>query len=566
MMKKITALLTALALVLSLNVYAKSEISIERIDFSPVDKSLTVSGTCTEVKNKCQVLEQITDESGAITAAAQSETTDGRFYIEKYLLSDNLKVGEYTINISITGGENITCENAFYYGGSSNAIQILNLIDKSTSVEEIDALINEHHKTLGFADYDIYCKCVSKNLLLKDLIDIDFSADESNYEEKWQNLLDILSKNTLLTYFSDTTSAEDIKMLVENDEYLKAMGMEQSETYKKLSEDGKNAAYAIIAADSSDTLDGVYTMFKEGSLLAFLRNCRYTDVETALRENTDIAEVNYSVYDKLTDEKKNDVMKNTAVYAKSQNNISNICRYFEDEAKKAASSASNSSSGGGTGSGSGGGSGSGNSGGYVYGGGTSSGNNGTISGAGVSFADLDSVPWAYEAITALANKGVLNGVGGGMFAPDDNVTRAQFSKMVYECFEIEAQGNAEFSDVSADSWYYKYVTQLANAGIINGVGNGKFDPDGLITRQDMTVMLVRIIKTMKYAIPKTEQNGVFADDADIADYAKSSMYELFAYGILTGTDGKAMPEDNATRAQAAALIYRTEVARWQNGN
>lgn len=570
MMKKFTALLTAAAVAISLNVYAKSEITVERIDFSPVERSLTVSGSCTEVKDKCQVLEQITDENGAVAAAEQSETRNGRFYIEKYLLPDNLKVGEYAINISIRGGENLSVENAFYYGGTANAIRILNLIDQSTSVGEIDGIINENHKALGFADYNIYSKCTSKKMLLEGLIDMDFSADENNCDVKWQSLLDILSKNTLLAYFSDTTSAEDIEMLIENEEYLKAMGMEQSETYKKLTDEGKKAAYEIIASESNNTLDGVYTTYKKGSLLAFLRNCRYTEVETALRENPDIADVSYSVYNGLSQEQKNEVMRNTAVYAQSNGNIDDICRYFESEAKKESESGSGSGLSGGNSGGSGGGgsSGGGSSSGYAYGGaaGTSVGNTGAISGASVNFTDLDSVPWAYEAITALANKGVLAGVGNGMFAPDDSVTRAQFSKMVCECFGINAEGNAEFNDVSKDSWYYGYVTKLANAGIINGVGNGNFEPDGLITRQDMSVMLVRIINKMNYAIPKTEQTETFSDDADIADYAKSSVYELVAYGILTGTDGKAMPQDNATRAQAAALIYRTEVARWKNGN
>lgn len=569
MMKKFTAVLSAAVIMLSSSVYAQSEINIERIGFSPVERALTVSGTCTEAKDKRQVLEQITDENGVITGAAQSEVKGGRFSIEKYLLPDNLAVGEYTINISLMGGENITDENAFYYGGSEKAMQVLNLIDKSKTVEEINLIINENHKPLGFLDYDIYSKCTSKEHLLEELISIDFSADESNLKAKWQSLLDILSKNTLLTYFSDTTSAEDIKMLVENKEYLEAMGMETGETYESLSESGRNAAYAIIAADSSDTLEGAYAMFKKGCLLAFLRNSRYTEVEKALRDNSDIADIDYTVYNKLSAEKKNAVMKAASIYAQTQSDITAICRFFENEAKK---EAQNDSDGGSGGSGSGGGGSSGGSSGggnssYVYGGqiNPSSGNIGTGNGADVSFSDLETVPWAYEAITALANKGVLSGIGGGLFAPNDNVTRAQFCKMICECFGINAQGNAVFSDVSADSWYYGYVTGLANAGIINGMGDGRFEPESTVTRQDISVMLVRIIDKMGYAIPKYEHTEAFADDGDIAGYAKSSMYDLFSYGILTGTDGKAMPQENATRAQAAALIYRTEVARWQNG-
>lgn len=562
MIKKFTAALCAAAVLFSANAYAQSEINIERIGFSPVARSLTVSGTCSETKDKLWILEQITDENGAVTAAEQSQVTDGRFYFEKYLLPDNLKVGEYTIVVSLMSGENVTAENAFYYGGSVKAAEILNAVNQSTSTDEIDDIINQNYKSLGFSDYDIYVKCTSKKQLLKDLLDMDFAADASNVAEKWQSLLDILSKNTLLTYFSDTTSPEDIKMLVENTEYLDAMGMEQNDTYKKLTDEGKNAAYAIIAADSGDTADDINLMFKKGCLLAFLRNSRYTEVETALRENSDIAEVDYSVYNTLSAEKKNAVMNKTSVYAQTENDIDRICDYFESEARNQAKSGgagSGGSSGGGSGSG-------GSSGGYVYGGGTSTSvsTGETISGTAVSFTDLETVPWAYEAVTALANKGVLSGMGDGTFAPNEYVTRAQFCKMICTCFGIEADGNAEFTDVSKESWYYSYVTNLANAGVINGVGDGRFDPDGLITRQDIAVILARVISKMNYAIPKDNATQIFADDNDIADYAKSSMYELFACGILTGTDGKAMPCENATRAEAATLIYRTEVARWQS--
>lgn len=556
MIKKITALFLAGVLSFSVNVYAQETIEIERVSFSPVERSLTVSGACSGTKNKQQILEQVIDGSDKIMAAAQSTVSDGRFVIEGFLLPDNFPVGEYKINISLAGGANITVDNAFYYGGKTQAMTILNAIDTSTSTTQIDGHINIGHRELGFVDYNIYEKCLSKGRILNDFLDMDLSVNESNLEVKWQSFLEKLSKNTLLTYFSDTTSSAEIKMLVENKEYFNAMGMTETQTYTLLDKDGKNAAYEIMAADSADTLEGSYTIFKKGSLLSYLKRCRYTDVENAFKANTDIISIDYSNYNQLSQSGKNSVLNATKQFIQTSNDLAAIGRRFESEALKVLN---NPTSNPGESSGSGGGGG----GSYNYGGAVNTGNQpSTDNGFNGYFSDLDTVPWAYEAITALANKGVLSGVGDGLFDPNSNVTRGQFCKMICVCFGIKADGNSQFYDVTPDKWCYEYVINLANAGIISGVGDGLFASDSNITRQDIAVILDRMIEKYGYEIPRLTQTETFADESDIADYAKNAMYRLQCYGILTGYEQKALPRAFATRAEAAALIYRTEVARW----
>lgn len=560
MMKKIAAVFGAAMLALSANAYAEETIKVEKISFSPVNSSLTVSGTCTGAKDNLQLLEQISDASGKVVASSQTAVKDGKFSVDGFLLPESLPVGDYTINLSLMGGANITVDNAFYYGGRDEAKDILNQIDQAASTGAIDTILTtgDNNKILGFNDYDIYKKCFSKSRLLAEFVDMDLAVDDTNLTAKWTDFLTRLQKNTLLTYFSDTKSAADIKMLIETDEYFNAMGMTESETYTWLTEEGKKKAYEFIAEDAADTLEGSVTLYKKGCLLAYLKICRYSDIEKAFKANADIITVDYQNYNLLSESNKSSVLNTTMTYIQSSNDISAIVKYFEAQALAYLLKNDGGSTGGGS-----------TGGGYSnYGGanksdyGSGGVQNGAYDGYSGYFADLEEVPWAFEAVTALANRGVVSGKGGASFAPNDNVTRAEFCKMVCICFGLYTEGESSFADVAADSWYHIYVTSLANAGIINGTGDNCFSPDSFITRQDIAVILMRLIDKYGYQIPTLGENTVFADDAQIPEYAKESMYMLNSYGILTGSEGSALPADNATRAQAAVLIYRTEVARW----
>ena len=538
----------------TLTVRAEDTLKIERISFSPVNNSLTVSGSGYGAKNKSQVLEQVLDADGNIIAATQTSVKDSVFVIENFLLPDNLATGEYSINVSMTGGANVTVDNAFYYGGRDEAMRILNNINQRTATSEIDSDIKLGNKILGFLDYDIFDKCISKDKILGEFIDMDLAVDENNLAQKWESFLKKLSQNTLLAWFSDTTDAGQIKMLVENKEYFNAMGMIETDTYKKLSDAVKESAYKIIAADKADTLNDSYTMFKEGCLLAYLKTCRYTEIETAFRENSDILSIDYTNYDRLTPTDKSSVLNATMNYIQTSNDVDKIGEYFESESLKYPKNNGNENNGGDRND---------NGFGYYYGSQQVSYDNTNLNAnvSGIQFTDISSVPWAYEAITALVNKGVIHGMADGVFAPNDNVTRAQFFKMVSLCFNIRSEGESDFDYALEDSWYKEYIINLANAGIIEGVGDGDFAPDSYITRQDIAVILVRLIKKYGYEIPTIEEKTVFSDETEIADYAKEAMYLLNGYGILMGDNNKAMPQNNATRAQAAALIYRTEGAR-----
>ncbi len=176
----------------------------------------------------------------------------------------------------------------------------------------------------------------------------------------------------------------------------------------------------------------------------------------------------------------------------------------------------------------------------------------------VSFSDLGDAAWAKEAVTFLANKAIINGKTASSFAPNDDITRAEFAKIVVKAFGLEdtSASVSSFSDVSASDWYYTAVASAYNKGIIKGYENGTFGVNDKITRQDMAVIIYRAAQVAGKTIEATKAEVAFADSADIATYAAEAVATLQKGGVINGMTATTFaPTATATRAQAAQMIY-----------
>ena len=167
------------------------------------------------------------------------------------------------------------------------------------------------------------------------------------------------------------------------------------------------------------------------------------------------------------------------------------------------------------------------------------------------FTDVPVSHWAYQAIGALKTSGIVNGVTETTFNPDGNVTRAEFTKMVAALFDLKASTEeSKFEDCTADDWFTPYVIAASEAGYVNGVDDTHFNPNDQITRQDVCTILGRALN-----LAETADAG-FSDAAEIADYADQYVKAFVALGIVNGyEDGTFRPEAPATRAEAAKIIY-----------
>ncbi|UKS24123.1 S-layer homology domain-containing protein [Paenibacillus sp. HWE-109] len=174
-----------------------------------------------------------------------------------------------------------------------------------------------------------------------------------------------------------------------------------------------------------------------------------------------------------------------------------------------------------------------------------------------TFEDM-SGHWAKEDLESLAAKMIINGITDRTYLPDLQVTRAQFAAMLVRALGLEvATASQLFTDVAATEWYAPEVATAAKYGLVQGVGENKFNPDRPITREQMVVMIMNAVKLVKGTTSTEVSNYMmpFSDQNQFSDYARSAVAEAAKDGWVHGkTETTFAPQEAATRAEAAVLI------------
>ncbi len=176
--------------------------------------------------------------------------------------------------------------------------------------------------------------------------------------------------------------------------------------------------------------------------------------------------------------------------------------------------------------------------------------------APVEFSDVSEKAWYYEAVEYAVENGLMNGVGGGKFDPEGTMTRAMLVTVLWRYEGEPAEGENSFTDVPNGTWYTEAVAWAAANGIVGGVGNNRFDPNGIITREQMATILFRYAQKRGFDTSKRGDLSVFPDSGKVSSWAKDAMRWAVAEQIINGSDGYLLPQGNATRAQVAALLMR----------
>lgn len=175
------------------------------------------------------------------------------------------------------------------------------------------------------------------------------------------------------------------------------------------------------------------------------------------------------------------------------------------------------------------------------------------------FLDLEGFDWAKESINSLYKQGIINGRGVKTFAPKENVLREEFVKMIVGSFKLSVIGEElKFTDYDKGAWYADFVKCAYHSKIVKGYSDEIFGIGDAITRQDVAVMVVNAAKACDYKFKDSGANIVFVDEDEIADYAKDAVKTLVSAGVISGDEsGKFNPKGNATRAEAAKILYMT---------
>jgi len=178
--------------------------------------------------------------------------------------------------------------------------------------------------------------------------------------------------------------------------------------------------------------------------------------------------------------------------------------------------------------------------------------------AAPKWSDVDENAWYYDAVVTANNNGLMEGKPGGIFAPYENASRAQFITILARLSGAEKDFDNPFTDIKSGEWYSGYVGWAVNAGIVKGVGNNEFGGSRDITRQELMVMTQRYLNYEWLEFGKSNDAvSEFSDKDSIADWATKSVDKMREMGLVKGDENGAFnPTDVATRAEVATIVVR----------
>ncbi|MNH93015.1 Endo-1,4-beta-xylanase A precursor [compost metagenome] len=175
-----------------------------------------------------------------------------------------------------------------------------------------------------------------------------------------------------------------------------------------------------------------------------------------------------------------------------------------------------------------------------------------------SFADLNDYDWARKPVEVMASKGIIHGTTEQTFAPSENITRADFVVLLTRALGLPSSLENQFTDVYPSDYFHEAVGTAYKLGIIEGTGDGRFEPSELITRQDMITMASKALEITRASKPSLQSHQLesYYDFEDVADYAKSGMELMLGFDLIEGSGNKLNPQAFTTRAEAAVFMYR----------
>ncbi len=123
------------------------------------------------------------------------------------------------------------------------------------------------------------------------------------------------------------------------------------------------------------------------------------------------------------------------------------------------------------------------------------------------FTDVPSTHWACKDIQFMVDKGVISGLGDGKFGPNVSARRCELAVMLVKALNLPTTGaEADFNDVPKTHWAYRQIAAAQKAGFIQGFPGGLFKPNEYVTRGQMAVMLAKA-----YSLQKTGKAAGFTD-------------------------------------------------------
>lgn len=167
----------------------------------------------------------------------------------------------------------------------------------------------------------------------------------------------------------------------------------------------------------------------------------------------------------------------------------------------------------------------------------------------VEFTDVPSSHWAHASISEMADKGIMSGVGNNKFAPDTTLTGAQFVTMIVRHFYEDKLG------ASGEKWYSAFMDVAEKEGIL---ADTSITAEGVINRYDMAQLMYNVLKAEGISATPLPDTSKVADWASVPSTYHNAVSVCYNMGMLSGVDSKGTFNGNGkmTRAQAAVVMDR----------
>ena len=179
----------------------------------------------------------------------------------------------------------------------------------------------------------------------------------------------------------------------------------------------------------------------------------------------------------------------------------------------------------------------------------------------IAFSDVPGDAWYCSYVEQALSLGLMNGTSANRFEPDAPMTRGMVATVIYRLANsppvmIRA---TPFTDVSTEDWYYDAVVWAFDDGVVTGMGDGRFAPEQLISREQMAVMMYRYAQFAGYDVSVSSLFTLsgFIDADNVSEFAGASMSWANSNNVITGKPGGFLdPKGSAARAEFAAVLIR----------
>lgn len=572
-MKRLISCILAIVMILGLNTVCFAEAE-SVVSFDKITGKLTVEDSNLQTVNIGDIVTMIILkpdcsfedlESGKITLSGSAYAIKQTEIVKEYnklsysfgdwKIPDSADVGTYSVRVGINSS--YVKEGSFYF-------ITLNILKKriadidAAPAEGMEKVLRDNKDIFDF-DMTEYDALSSKTYVNDKMSNEDFSLAENATNEELdvvvKKIKDKLKEHVAVGKLDNAKADENIEQLLKDNADIYNVDLSEDSAYGKLTETLQKRVLERISEESFEDTANVEEKFNSHCVLVKFENASYGEVEKIIKD--DVLKLDLTEYDELSEDEKTYVHKKMVESSPVYKTAEEVKTAFDKAVGEAPEEVNKeeknpSKDKGSSSSGSGGGK------------TISLPNNMTndninkeeTSASKVYFNDIKSVSWAEVAVNSLYEKGIVSGKADGVFAPNDNVKRAEFIKMLTEALlTVDENAQSSFVDVDSDAWYYKYIATCENAGLVAGYEDGSLKPEAAISRQEMAVMVKRFLNHRGITL-NSGNAELFADNSQIADYAKEAAGELLASGIMSGDENKNfMPTLSTTRAQAAKVIF-----------